>query len=294
LIEGGHYRGACDSQSVLLNCLTIVGRRSHFGHFMLDFLWPLYHWLYMRGRLYDKDLTVYIKDQNIEAFRSIVNEFFHCKVVTKFTSSEANGCLRDMILGMEGHNRRVFKLGVKDYVGRPKEYIRHFQHYTFEKLGIEREKADKFLLVERKIVDEDRGGGRRTIENHRELEKGLSVLAEMKGLHFENVMLEDMSFTEQVKLFAEAQVVVGQHGAGLCHFLWMPEDAVLQEVHHTDKEAYRFGGFCNFFGRRHGNMVCPSTEKQNIVVPVNELMIGLDKTIGEYHEREDDEAEVSS
>ena len=281
MIEGSHYNGASTTKSVLLNCLTIIGKRSHFGHFMLDFLWPLYHWLYVHGRLYDRDLKIYTTDTSIEKFRSVIDEFFHCKVVTKFDGRAVVGCYTDIILGMEGHNRKVFKLTVEAFIGNPKEYIVHMQEYAFEKMGITPCEADRLILVERKVVDEDRGGGRRNIANHSQLEKALEVFAEMKGLTFQNAVLEDMSFIEQVKLFSTAKVVVGQHGAGLCHFLWMPKGGFLQELHHNHGEAYRFGEFCCSFGFGHNNMMCPKDEDKSIEVPINDLVAKLDKEIGE-------------
>jgi len=245
---------------------------------MLDFLWPLYHWLYRHGRLYDKNLKVYVTDRSIERFSSILNALFHCKIITRFDYNDAVGMYRVMVLGMEAHNRRLFGLTVGDYISRPREYIRHFREYVFERLGIEPGAPNKMILVQRKMTTEDRGGGRRNIENHESVEKALSVFAEMYNLSFHNVVLEDMSFIEQVELFSSAKLVVGQHGAGLCHFLWMPIGSALNELHESDKEAYRFGQFCAEFGLWHKNLICPKGDSnKNIVVPINELVNGLDK-----------------
>jgi len=39
-------------------------------------------------------------------------------------------------------------------------------------------------------------------------------------LKFKSYCLEDLSFTEQVKLFSKAKVVIGPHGAGLTNIIW--------------------------------------------------------------------------
>ena len=41
------------------------------------------------------------------------------------------------------------------------------------------------------------------------------------GDDFINVVLEDMPFDEQIALFKNASIVIGQHGAGMCNIAWM-------------------------------------------------------------------------
>ena len=58
----------------------------------------------------------------------------------------------------------------------------------------------------------------------RELERHLGKLG------FDIVLAENLSFLDQVKLFAQARVVVGPHGAGLTNAVFMPDGATVVEL----------------------------------------------------------------
>ena len=46
--------------------------------------------------------------------------------------------------------------------------------------------------------------------------------------------LETLSIAEQVRLFAQAEIVVGPHGAGLTNMVWAPRDCKVMEIQHPD------------------------------------------------------------
>ena len=46
----------------------------------------------------------------------------------------------------------------------------------------------------------------------------------------ENVMLEKLNFGEQVQLFGSAEVVIGQHGAGLVNTLFATRGSFVLEL----------------------------------------------------------------
>ncbi len=56
-----------------------------------------------------------------------------------------------------------------------------------------------------------------------------NFLDDLQDQGFEDVFLEDLSFTEQIELFAKAEVVVGAHGAGLANILFC-RDATVFEI----------------------------------------------------------------
>ena len=64
------------------------------------------------------------------------------------------------------------------------------------------------------------GSAKRFIENHQEL---MTALSRRYGNDFINVVLEDMPFDEQIALFRNARIVIGQHGAGMCNIAWMAD-----------------------------------------------------------------------
>jgi len=86
------------------------------------------------------------------------------------------------------------------------------------------ERGAKRKLIDKKVTEENKkcltstGAERRSLQNHQEIAR---VLKEKYKGEFVNVILEDMSLEQQISLFIGAQIVIGQHGAGLCNIIWM-------------------------------------------------------------------------
>lgn len=68
----------------------------------------------------------------------------------------------------------------------------------------------------------------RTIVNERDL------FPILKKHQFRIVFMEQLSFREQVQTIAKAEYVVGAHGAGLTHMLWMSEKTHVLEIRVED------------------------------------------------------------
>lgn len=113
-----------------------------------------------------------------------------------------------------------------------------FRSYVLDRLDVpEPESAANVLLIERLPPQEyfvteavKKGGGtsRRSIRNHAELRDAVEK-AVKPPFQFQNVQLEVLSFSEQVRLFANAALVIGQHGAGLANCIWMqPHSSVIE------------------------------------------------------------------
>jgi capsular polysaccharide biosynthesis protein len=47
---------------------------------------------------------------------------------------------------------------------------------------------------------------------------------------FEQIYFERLSLREQMRIASEASVLVGGHGSGLAHLLYMPENALVLEL----------------------------------------------------------------
>ena len=76
----------------------------------------------------------------------------------------------------------------------------------------------KVILIERGKSKTDSGAHRRSLVNHKVIENKLSKYF---GSIFKNIILENISISEQVSLFMNAEIVIAQHGAGLCNIVWM-------------------------------------------------------------------------
>jgi capsular polysaccharide biosynthesis protein len=69
-------------------------------------------------------------------------------------------------------------------------------------------------------------------------------------LTFHNVTLEELDFAEQVRLFASAVLVVGQHGAGLGNSLWMQPGSTVIELTHRPRLKH-FQNISRGMGHEH-------------------------------------------
>ncbi|HBE66699.1 MAG TPA: hypothetical protein DDW52_00990, partial [Planctomycetaceae bacterium] len=79
--------------------------------------------------------------------------------------------------------------------------------------------------------------GRRRLINERQ------VLAALRPLGFEPVLLERLSFQEQVQLFASSECIVGPHGAGLANIAFAHASAKVLEI----TTPYRLYGYHCFW-----------------------------------------------
>jgi hypothetical protein len=109
-------------------------------------------------------------------------------------------------------------------------------------------KPNKIILIERSFPSdfylkssEIKGGGslRRSIKNHKQLKEALENLVSDE-YNFLNVQLEKLTFHDQVNLFANAALVIGQHGAGLTNILWMKSNSIVLELGHNENKHFEY------------------------------------------------------
>ena len=118
-----------------------------------------------------------------------------------------------------------------DFIDEPwmPEYIRTLYKHIWD--GYEQEKG-KFSFISRK-----RGMKKaRRIINEDELYEPL------KKIGFSIYHLEDLTFEQQVRLFATSQIITGGHGAGLAHILFCKPATFICEINHgktPQKDHYK-------------------------------------------------------
>ena len=234
---------------VIIRAYSLFGRRDHYAHFLLDFLIPVWAWLWQNGLERREDFEVYFWDGAVERFRPIIDRFFYCKVKHISELRDKEGIHKVIVPGFESHARRDAGLELRYYIGPVEQFMVDLHEYVEEKLGVSPEGQNVLLHVCREKVSDDRGGGRRSTSNEDELSESLKELAARKGLMYRKVQLAGMRFAMQVEAFMEAKAVVAQHGAALANLFWMRKGSVLLEYHWNDEEAYRKRQTCGFLGR---------------------------------------------
>ncbi|MGC8765417.1 MAG: glycosyltransferase family 61 protein [Brevinematia bacterium] len=66
--------------------------------------------------------------------------------------------------------------------------------------------------------------------NTRKLKNEKELFEILKKYNFIKICMEDLSFEEQYRLASKAEMLIGLHGAGLTHMLWMKENSKVMEI----------------------------------------------------------------
>jgi hypothetical protein len=112
------------------------------------------------------------------------------------------------------------------------------------------------------------GAKRRSIPNLAALTEAMREVT--PNLHV--IYLEEMTVLEKIRMFRDADVVVGQMGAGLNNVLWMPPGAALIEILSLDTIRRDFSAYANICHRmkvRHRRVIQESDHSE---VPIPLLL----------------------
>lgn len=208
-----------------------TGSLYHYAHFMCDAVFPeVVHDLYKHEIVYRrKDLG-----QTLGNFSKIWEEIFGIKNVE--LPHEQFDSIPGETVCINGLLKR--KYTVDDF--------HKFRNYIFNRFGIHNDQDrdtdyPEILLIERGdrvnlIDDPDLSKLNTNVKNGRE-RREIKNIDTLKGMlsqeyaeKYESVILETLSFTEQIKYFNNAQVVIGIHGAGLANLFFCRRDAIVIEI----------------------------------------------------------------
>ena len=129
-------------------------------------------------------------------------------------------------------------------------------------------KSDRVSCVSKIFISRRKALGRR-IANENEVIEALAPLG------FATYILEEMSYIEQVKLFAQAQVIVAPHGAGLTNLIFADNPIILELF--GGYVGREFANLARGVGFKYGCLGCPSPRGEvrqkdgDMVVNITEL-----------------------
>lgn len=118
---------------------------------------------------------------------------------------------------------------------------------------------------------------RRKIINHEE------VLPVLKAFGFEEIFCEEMSFSEQVRLFSSAEAIFGVHGAGTLNVLFAPPGSSLIEAYNPQVWDHAAHRVASLGGVRHFHLFAENASK-DFDVRIDPLLLA--KTLALALERE--------
>jgi capsular polysaccharide biosynthesis protein len=106
------------------------------------------------------------------------------------------------------------------------------------------------------------------------------LLESLSGRGFEHVTLSHLSAVEQIRLFAQAEIVVAPHGAGTANVLFAPRECRVIELIGKNRVAACFMVAASVVGQRYGYIECRERQRQLLVKPaeVHSLIAAVDGT----------------
>jgi len=120
--------------------------------------------------------------------------------------------------------------------------------------------ASSLSYLRSKLIDTDETskGNRVYISRNksfsRKIENEKEVFGILKDKGFILVSCEDMTFRDQVKLFSNADFVVGPHGAGMTNALFVRKNAKILEIRNRDYPGLCYYRMCNNLGIEYYNL----------------------------------------
>jgi hypothetical protein len=205
---------------------------------------------YINAVIYNTDLPKRIElgdavDENpYHLYFYMISRFYYFDhgdtIIPYFYVSRANSYFANAALGAlpPRFQRETVKHEEYEYVEMPgcnwypdtideqwmPKYVRNLYKHIWE--GYSQEKG-KFSFISRKQGKKKA----RRIVNEAELYEPL------KNLGFSIYHLEDLTFEQQVRLFATSEIITGGHGAGLAHIIFCEPNTRICEINHGQTPA---------------------------------------------------------
>ena len=102
----------------------------------------------------------------------------------------------------------------------------------------------------------------------------IELIKELKKYGFKIYKLSSMNFIKKIKLFYQAEIIVGSHGAGLLHSLFSKNCKII-ELFSEGKKPNMYHALSIIFKNSYSSIVCKNSLKRNckdIYVNIKKLL----------------------
>ena len=206
-----------------------IGNLFHYAHFICDCLFPeIIAGIYKNKRIIrEKSIS-----QTLGNFLPIYCRIMNCKCI------EIDPSLFDSI------NAKLYINNAKENLTNP-IYFELFRNYIFNRFKINPsiiypkypsviliQRGNRVNLISDKTLQVNNGNytngaERREINN---IEKVKIFMKNNFGIHFQTLILENISFEKQIQYFNNAKIIVCAHGACMSNLFFCKKDTILFEV----------------------------------------------------------------
>lgn len=154
-------------------------------------------------------------------------------------------------------NHRIGRHSIRDYKWLRKQFLSEVdtaqQEKTAQKVYISRQQARN-----------------RMVRNYREWEE------ELESRGFEPIIAESLSVKDQIRVFNNADVIMGPHGAGLTNMVF-GDDPLVIELFPDSRIQYSFMYMADRLGFEYEPLITDSIGNNDLVVNVDDLSEQLDE-----------------
>jgi hypothetical protein len=218
----------------------------YFNYYMLwhtvfDFIVPLYHFMALLNRSETPaNRQVYVKSDGVWSFHAMM-KVLSDHPVTIIPQRNPSLLMRDAVIGIEKLEKNMNpNRTYDDSIGF---------HYDFDRStapGMRNDLLNALSIPTEVIGKEgkplalliDRGQGSRNIRNTNEIFE--AMVAGCPHCQVEIVRYHIMSTEEQIRITSRASVLVGLHGSGLTHVVWMAPSQPNHTTHMIEFLPYKY------------------------------------------------------
>lgn len=224
-------------------------------------IYSLYHPVLQRYDRIGLYVDVRFSEDEMKVIRHLIPKNVELEVVSAATRIRAAQCIHLPYLSSDRTGYSKFFDASAGFL--PTECLEWLREETYSLFGLDPEEPFRRLYVTR------RNAKVRRLLNEKE------VASFLTGRGFEVVALEDRPLCEQVRLFAEASIVVAQHGAGLVNLLFAQAPRVLEVCSDQDRQIF-FRLISEARGFPHVQIHRDGADKNaDVRLPIAELKNGL-------------------
>ena len=210
-------------------------------HALFDFMIPLYQFIKQRNGTDTKfNRRVYVKSDGTWTFDPLMKIFSYLPVTII--------CEENFAILMYRGTIGIEKPEENPSADRPYDISLTFK-YNFNRstaLGMREDVLHELYIPDNiymengrhNIVFVDRGNDQRTIVNTDEIIDLMKKTCSFCNIH--RVKFQDMSITQQVRLVSKSSVLIGYHGSGLSHVVWMAESLPNRTTHMIEIMPYKY------------------------------------------------------
>tara|TARA_X000000950_G_C13733914_1_gene585469 strand:+ start:71 stop:907 length:837 start_codon:yes stop_codon:yes gene_type:complete len=217
------------NNSIRIRSRNIHGSVQHYYHFILGYLLPLIHWLYIEKNIFNYEY-IYIDDPKI--MKKHLKNIFPKKIKFYREDYHSEINMSKTLIGFDQKDNYPLKL-IRESTEELKCLLSNSQIFEKEN-NIDSEKTKKILIINRCKPDkfyssdecERKGSGieRRSTPNL------INIKNLLENYNYKFIDLENDSLKNQIKLFGEHDFIIAQHGAALSNIIFCKKNSIIIEI----------------------------------------------------------------